>query len=89
VKKLVIDQNTARAQSLRKQSTVDTLTENFSRAMRSRSPDCESERLRYRNEDRLSGNRAMSLPTTPTRPNVDSRRQQELIARLDFLGNLK
>uniref|UniRef100_A0A7M5X9F3 DENN domain-containing protein 5A n=1 Tax=Clytia hemisphaerica TaxID=252671 RepID=A0A7M5X9F3_9CNID len=91
VKKLIIEQQTAKQQQAnRKPTTYDVLSENFSRAMRSRSPELDADIRMNRGHDRFSGgSRAMSLPTTPTMPSIDSRRQQELVARLDFLSNLK
>ena len=87
---MIIEQQTAKQQQAnRKPTTYDVLSENFSRAMRSRSPELDADIRMNRDTDRFSGNRAMSLPTTPTMPSVDSRRQQELVARLDFLCNLK
>lgn len=94
MKKLIVEQQHSSKHQQhhnRKPTTYDNLSESFSRAMRSRSPDLDADLSQFRKKpDRLSagGSRAMSLPSTPTMPSIDVR-QQELVARLDFLSNLK
>lgn len=75
-------------QQLHKQSPVDVITENLSRAIRSQSPDYDSDISQFQQDDRIS-KRTLSLPSTPTMPNMESRRKQELMARLQFLSDLK
>lgn len=87
IKKLIVEAN---KQPAKKQSTVDALTENLTRAIRSKSPDFDNEASQNKELERLMEEHApTSLPNTPTMPSAESRRQQELLARVGFLNNLK
>lgn len=81
IQKLLVERN--KNSPIRKQSTVEALTENLQRAVRSVSPDQENE------ADCDRDMRRNSLPTTPTMPSGDAQRQQEQLDRVAFLADLK
>ena len=84
VKRLIIEANIQQQQQPRKQSAVDVFAENLARAIRTRSPEPLEKRSDYDfiAYDQLSS----SLPTTPTMPNMESRRQQDLMILHKFIN---
>lgn len=76
-----------RQQQQRKQSTVDTLTENISRAIRNISPEGEFDRGQ-RDIDRIFEESGAFTPLSAT-PSFEDKHQQELLSRVAFLNDLK